>query len=59
MGLAAVTAPIRSLDGGVVAAVTVSGPTFRVAEDTIPGLAEHVLAAADEVSRRNGHTERG
>lgn len=58
-GLAAVAAPIRSLDGGVVAAVTVSGPTFRVNEDTIPGLAKHVMAAADEISQRNGHPKRG
>jgi DNA-binding IclR family transcriptional regulator len=58
-GLAAIAAPIRSLDGGVVAAVPVSGPTARVSGDTIPGLAEHVLAAADEVSQRNGHPERG
>ncbi len=59
MGLAAIAAPIRSIDGGVVAAVTVSGPTFRVNEDTIPGLAKHVLAAADEISQRNGHPKRG
>ncbi len=43
----------------VLGAVGVSGPTFRVNEDTIPGLAEHVLAAADEISQRNGHPERG
>jgi DNA-binding IclR family transcriptional regulator len=59
IGLAAVAAPVRSIDGGVVAAVTVSGPTFRVNEDTIPGLAKHVLAAADEISHRNGHPKRG
>jgi IclR family transcriptional regulator, acetate operon repressor len=59
MGLAAVAAPIRSIDGGVVAAVTVSGPTFRVNQDTIPGLAAHVLAAAGEISQRMGHPKRG
>jgi IclR family transcriptional regulator, acetate operon repressor len=59
LGLAAVAAPISSLDGSVVAAVTVSGPTFRVNEDTIPGLAAHVLAAADAVSQRNGRPKRG
>ena len=59
MGLAAIAAPIRSIDGAVVAALTVSGPTFRVNEDTIPGLAAHVLAAADEISQRNGHPKRG
>jgi DNA-binding IclR family transcriptional regulator len=59
MGLAAVAAPIRGNDGGVVAAVTVSGPTFRVNEGTVAGLAAHVLAAADEISQRNGHPKRG
>jgi DNA-binding IclR family transcriptional regulator len=59
LGLAAVAAPICSLDGRVVAAVTVSGPTFRVDEATIPGLAVHVRAAADAVSQRNGRPKRG
>jgi IclR family acetate operon transcriptional repressor len=58
-GLAAIAAPIRSIDGGVVAAVTVSGPPFRVDQDTIPGLAKHVVAAADEIAQRNGHPKRG
>lgn len=59
IGLAAIAAPIRSIDGSVVAAVSVSGPTFRVNEDTIPEMAPHVLAAADEISQRNGCPERG
>ncbi|WP_041775665.1 IclR family transcriptional regulator [Blastococcus saxobsidens] len=59
MGLAAIAAPVCSIDGGVVAAVTVSGPTFRVNEDTMPGLAKHVIAAAGEISQRNGHPKRG
>lgn len=59
VGLAAVAAPIRSLDGQVVAAVTVSGPTFRLNEDTIPDVAKHVLAAAAEISQRNGYPKRG
>ena len=59
LGLAGVAAPIRSAHGGVVAAVSVSGPTFRINRDTIPRLAAHVLAAADEISQRNGHPKRG
>jgi IclR family acetate operon transcriptional repressor len=59
IGLAGVAAPIRSLDGQVVAAVTVSGPAFRLNEDTIPGVAEHVLAAAAEISQRNGYPKPG
>lgn len=59
IGLAAVAAPIRSLDGRVVAAVTVSGPTFRLNEDTIADVALHVLEAAAEISQRNGYPKRG
>ena len=58
-GLASVAAPIRSLDGQVVAAVTVSGPTFRLNEETIPDVAKHVLAAAAEISQRNGYPKPG
>jgi IclR family transcriptional regulator, acetate operon repressor len=59
IGLAAIGAPIRTLDGHVIAAVTASGPTFRMNEDTIPGLAEHVLSAAAEISQRHGYPRRG
>jgi IclR family acetate operon transcriptional repressor len=59
IGLAAVAAPIRSLDGQIVAAVAISGPRYRLDEDTIPGLAQHVLAAAAEISQRNGYPKRG
>jgi IclR family acetate operon transcriptional repressor len=59
VGLAAVAAPIRDLDGKVVAAVSVSGPNFRINTTTIPGLAEHVMAAAAEISQRNGQPKPG
>ncbi|WP_232668790.1 IclR family transcriptional regulator [Pseudonocardia sp. TRM90224] len=59
IGLAAVAAPVRSLDGEVVAAVTISGPTYRINEGTVPDLARHVLAAAAEISQRNGYPKRG
>ncbi len=59
IGLSAIGAPIRTLDGGVIAAVTASGPTFRMNEDTLPELAEHVLAAAAEISQRHGYPKRG
>jgi len=54
VGLAAVAAPIRDLEGDVVAAVSLSGPNFRINPDTIPLVAEHVMAAALEISQRNG-----
>ena len=59
IGLAAIGAPIRTLDGHVIAAVTASGPTFRINEDTLPDLAKHVLAAAAEISQRHGYPRRG
>lgn len=59
VGLAAVGAPIRTLDGHVIAAVTASGPTFRINDDTLPELAGHVLGAAAEISQRHGHPRRG
>lgn len=59
IGLAAVAAPIRTLDGNVIAAVTASGPTFRISEDALPTVAEHVVAAAAEISQRHGYPRRG
>lgn len=59
IGLAALSAPIRSLDGQVVATVTVSGPTFRINGSTLPGLAEQLMAAGDKISWRKGSIRRG
>jgi IclR family transcriptional regulator, acetate operon repressor len=59
IGLVAVAAPIRALDGRVIAALAVSGPTFRLHEATIPGVAERLLAAAAEISERNGYPKAG
>lgn len=59
LGLAAVAAPIRTLDGHVVAAVAVSGPTARINPETIPQVAAQVVAAATEISQRNGQPKPG
>jgi len=59
IGLAAVAAPIRALDGRVVAAVTLSGPTFRVNDDTVPALAGQLTAAGAKISWRKGYVKRG
>jgi IclR family acetate operon transcriptional repressor len=53
-GLAAVAAPVRSMDRSVVAAVTVSGPTFRINVESLPGLVKALFDATAEVSQRNG-----
>ncbi|WP_371573237.1 IclR family transcriptional regulator [Streptomyces sp. NBC_01314] len=59
IGLAAVAAPIRAHDGQVAATLVVSGPAFRINEDTIPGIVEHLLSAAAEISERNGYRKAG
>jgi DNA-binding IclR family transcriptional regulator len=50
-GLNAIGAPIRSPDGAVVGAVSVSGPAFRLSTDSIPEMAELVKGAAAQISR--------
>ncbi|MGW2291563.1 IclR family transcriptional regulator [Streptomyces phaeochromogenes] len=59
IGLAALAAPIRALDGRVIAAVTLSGPTFRINEDTVPDLAEQLMRAGAKISWRRGYVKRG
>ena len=54
VGLAAIAAPVRNADGDVIAALSVSGPTFRMGADAVPRLARRVVASADELSRRLG-----
>ena len=55
IGLNAVAAPVRGADGSVVAALSVSGPAYRLATDAFPGIAKRVIEAADEVSERMGY----
>lgn len=59
VGLAAVAAPIRALDGNVIAALTISGPNFRINEHTIPVVVPHVISAAAVISERNGYPKPG
>ena len=54
VGLNAVAAPVRGADGRVVAAVTVSGPSFRLSPASLESLAPQVVAAAEAFSRRVG-----
>lgn len=53
-GLVAVGAPIRDHTAAVIAAVVVSGPSFRLTAAAVPGVARRTLAAAEEISHRNG-----
>jgi IclR family acetate operon transcriptional repressor len=54
-GLNAVAAPIRNIDGTVVAAVSASGPSFRLTPERLPEVAEVVAEGGREISRRLGH----
>ncbi|MFI0506895.1 IclR family transcriptional regulator [Streptomyces albogriseolus] len=55
LGLVAVAAPVRAHDGAVIAAVSVSGPVFRMTPERLPWLGARTAAAAGELSRRMGY----
>ncbi|MEX5717280.1 IclR family transcriptional regulator [Geodermatophilus maliterrae] len=54
IGLAAVAAPVRGADGGVIAALSVSGPSFRMDSEDFARLARRMVSGAEELSRRLG-----
>jgi cysteine synthase len=59
-GLNAVAAPVRRADGRVAAAISVSGPAFRMRGIDLPRMARFAMDAADAIShrRRRAETER-
>jgi len=57
-GLNAVAAPVRQTGGEVIAALSVSGPVFRMRQMDLPRVARSVMDAADAISRRMGFVER-
>lgn len=54
-GLNAVAAPVRDHQGRVVAAVSVSGPSYRVSPERFPELAEQVREGGRRISTQLGH----
>jgi len=54
VGLNAVAAPVRGVDSSVIAALSLSGPAYRLSPAAFPAVARRVVAAADEVSARMG-----
>jgi IclR family acetate operon transcriptional repressor len=54
VGLNAVAAPVRDSKARVVAAVSVSGPGYRMTRGRIPDFARQVRQAGAEISRRLG-----
>ncbi|NMO01739.1 IclR family transcriptional regulator [Gordonia sp. TBRC 11910] len=57
VGLNAVAAPIRDGDGDVVAAISVSGPAYRLTPERFPDVAAQVRDVAAQIGRRLGHLE--
>ena len=57
-GLNAVAAPIRRADGEVLAALSVSGPAFRMRPVDLPRVGRLTTEAATAISRRLGYVDR-
>lgn len=57
IGLNAVAVPIRAHGGAVVAALSASGPSYRLTVDSFADVAEHLNVAAAELSARLGYLD--
>ena len=57
IGLTAVAAPIRGVDGTVIASVSVSGPSFRLDSARLPGVVTATRDAATDISASMGYLE--
>jgi len=55
VGLNAVAAPVRDHTGGVVAAVSISGPAFRLVPDRMREVTAALQVGGTEISRRLGY----
>ncbi len=58
VGLNAVAAPVYDVHSQVVAALSVSGPSYRLSVDRFEEVAKLTVGAADAISRRLGWTPR-
>lgn len=47
-------APVRNRDGDVIAALSASGPAYRLTEDRMHELSPVLLQGAEEISHRMG-----
>jgi len=54
LGIRAISAPIRDSRGQVIAAVSISGPVFRIEKDTLPAIGRQVVDGADRISKLLG-----
>lgn len=57
LGLNAVAAPVFDAESQTVAALSVSGPSYRLGEDRFDEVAKQTITAADAISRRLGWVE--
>ncbi|MFI2437526.1 IclR family transcriptional regulator [Streptomyces sp. NPDC018693] len=55
VGLHAMAAPVRNREGDVVAAVSASGPSYRLTEERLHELAPLLVKGAAEISHRMGY----
>jgi DNA-binding IclR family transcriptional regulator len=55
LGLNALAAPVRNASGDVVAAVGVSGPSYRLSVESFPEVAAHLVQGGREISTRLGY----
>jgi DNA-binding IclR family transcriptional regulator len=58
LGLTAVAAPIRDGAGRVIAAISASGPSYRLTADSFAAVAARLIDGATEASARLGHHPR-
>jgi IclR family transcriptional regulator, KDG regulon repressor len=56
-GLKCIGAPVMGHSGGVVAAMSVAGPTFRLTEERIPKVVRSVIRSASDLSAELGYKE--
>jgi DNA-binding IclR family transcriptional regulator len=59
VGLNAVAAPVYDANAQVIAALSVSGPAYRLGRDQYAEIAKQTIAAADVISRRLGWVSPG
>ncbi|MCL7748340.1 IclR family transcriptional regulator [Halalkalibacter alkaliphilus] len=56
-GVVSIAAPVRDYTGGVIAAVSIVGPTSRMREDSFPQYVEEVIKAGQEISEKLGFVD--
>lgn len=56
-GVTCIAAPVYNSDGEVIAALSISGPTYRLKAEEIDSIIESVVITAKELSRSLGHID--